>query len=630
MKTIKNENYVGKNKLFVESWLPEIKTEKMPILFVGGAFDGSWIFNRHAGFLSENGYPIYAMNLRGQYKSKFRGIEALSYEDYLKDISDTAEDLNLKNFILAGYSMGGILAQKFAEKNSDAVAGLMLFDTTYSKEISELFDKPKKKPIHLPPLMSFIPPKAIVEEMFDETITDEKYNSVIELFRNTYLSSKAYYKLEVEKISIDFARIKCPVLIISIGKDSPASEQMHKLLKSSVLYLEGYSHGSILASSFFKPVAEKILYWLDSGLKTGEKIYYNWHRDLISNERYRTNLWYYSGWENPAIQIQNRNGLALAEIAFKKVGDGRKAGEFLFHAEFNLKKNNTFLIKNGDLTDTPGYGGLYAPLEKNLYLADGVFYFHPFGMQKNPVYITEIIKCESLNQIFTVHIRLPRNYDEKITYPASILNDGQNQYKGYGAHGGWHTDAILEDLSRRGRCRDLILIAVESPSRRNETYLAPPIGKANLYVNFLCDVLLPKLREKFNITKDPKEISIIGASYGANNSIYAGILRPDVFGLVGSLSFAYLPKCPIRSAMRELQSLPFHKLYVDCGTKWSHDQPHRDDNTSSTKDLINIAKKKGMVENENLLGLIFAGHYHNEVFWRKRIGGCLEFLFSSK
>ncbi|MDI6756720.1 MAG: alpha/beta hydrolase-fold protein [Endomicrobiia bacterium] len=281
--------------------------------------------------------------------------------------------------------------------------------------------------------------------------------------------------------------------------------------------------------------------------------------------------------------------------------------------------------------DAPGPGKRYAPLLPDLWLLDGKFFFEKPRNIVAPKYFSKFFQSDFMNQRFAVHVRLPRNYDPVKKYPAVVLNDGQNHYKGWGMHGGWHTDATLEYLCEAGRAPDAILIAIECPQRRrNETYLPPPIGRADLYANFLADELLPSLRKEISLTDDPKQIAIIGASYGANNSVYVGLFRPDVFGLVGSLSFAYLPKCPARADMRARQTLPFARLYADCGNKWADDQPRRDDSTPSTKDLVNIAKEKGMIENENLLGLVFAGHYHNETFWRKRIGICLEFLLAPR
>lgn len=623
---MKTEVYLGQNKLFVELYLPESETQKTPILFVGGVFDGSWIFRQHAEFLSDSGYPVYAMNLRGQYKSNYKDITTLSYEDYLNDIKEVVQTFQLKEFIVSGYSMGGILAQKFIE-NNPSVRALILYDPTYSKEIANILRQHQPQNIYLPPVMHFIPSKDIVEEMLDELLSDEEYYKFIEPFKDASASAKVYYKLEIERISVDFNKIKTPILIIAAGKENPAFEQMFKLTNSSLFYFDGYSHGSILVSKFFKPVAESVIEWLNSNSKTGEKKYYNWYQDPTF-EKYKTHLYYFTGWEKPVVEIYNHKGRFLTKLEMEKIAKGRTENEFIFRCTFNLKNNNQFLLRYNTKIDTPSPGRFYAPLEKVLYLQDGVFYFDNPETKKPPRYITQRYKCESLNWIFTVHIRLPRNYNENKIYPVAILNDGQNQYKGWGAYGGWHTDATLEFLSGQGRCKDVILVAVESPQRRNEAYLPQPFGKAELYVNFLCDALLPQLRQQFSITTSPELTAIIGASYGANNSVYAGLIRPDVFGLIGSFSYAYLPRCPIRTQMRSKTQLPFKKLFISCGTKWSYDQPNRDDSTPTTKDLINIAKEKGMIERENLLGIVFNGDFHNEVYWRKRIGLCLEFLFS--
>jgi len=153
------------------------------------------------------------------------------------------------------------------------------------------------------------------------------------------------------------------------------------------------------------------------------------------------------------------------------------------------------------------------------------------------------------------------------------------------------------------------------------------MGKADRYVDFLADHLLPELRKTIAISKDPEDIGIIGASYGANCALYAGMRRPDVFGLVGSLSYAYVPQDPVRKSICALRRLPLRRWYTDCGTKWAPDQPQRDDHTGVTKDLIALALEKGMVPGRNFLGIVAEGHYHNELFWRKRIGRCLELLF---
>ncbi len=193
--------------------------------------------------------------------------------------------------------------------------------------------------------------------------------------------------------------------------------------------------------------------------------------------------------------------------------------------------------------------------------------------------------------------------------------------------GGWHTDTTAEDLMRRGRLRDIILVAVACHRYRNRAYLPPPTAKADLYVDFLAEEVLPLIRKRWSVIPRPEAHAIIGSSYGAVNAVYTALKRPDAFGLVGSLSYAYVKGNPQIKTIEEMSRKPFHRIYVDCGTRWSHDQPKRDDYTGITRKLISACSRKGMIHGRDLMGVVFDGHFHNEWFWRQRIGPCLRFLF---
>ena len=313
-------------------------------------------------------------------------------------------------------------------------------------------------------------------------------------------------------------------------------------------------------------------------------------------------------------------------------GEGRTAEENMYESTFVLNRRGGFFLREGRDNDRPTGSGIYRPLAREIHLADGLFYpDRPPRSVTAPQYRDLQIYSEEMKHHFKVHLMLPRNYrNEGRPYPVCILNDGQNQWKNQGAYGGWHTDVITTQLARRGRCRDVFLVSVESTRlNRNKYYLTPPIGRADLYLGFLTDVLLPRLRSEYHLSAEPDDIAIVGASYGANSAVYAGMKRPDVFGLIGGLSCAPLKGRPIRDWMEKSPRLPFRKLYIDCGTRWAQDQKNkRTDNTSTTIDLMRIAKNKGMVEGRTLLCQVAQGHCHNEFYWRKRIGRCMEFLFS--
>ncbi|MBI4178538.1 hypothetical protein HY522_03820 [bacterium] len=210
-------------------------------------------------------------------------------------------------------------------------------------------------------------------------------------------------------------------------------------------------------------------------------------------------------------------------------------------------------------------------------------------------------------------------------FPALILNDSQNQWTNRGAYGGWHTDAIAAELFRRGQIRPLILVGVVSPPDRDRVFGPPPDGRADRFADFLADTLLPTIRLSIPISRSPGDVGVLGASFGANGALYAGLRRPDAMGLVAAVSASPHFGKPLTAILAERQRLPLRRLYIDCGTRWAYDQPRMDDSTGFNKTLMAIARRR--MPRGQFLGIVANGHFHTEEFWRKRVGGILRFLF---
>lgn len=293
-----------------------------------------------------------------------------------------------------------------------------------------------------------------------------------------------------------------------------------------------------------------------------------------------------------------------------------------------MNSKRGFFIKGESGEDHPSYGMCYKPALKELWLRDGIFYsYNPPIDEIKPQFVHLTVPCPELSHEFRVTVKLPRNYDNSNTYPIAFLNDGQNQWTNKGAMNGWHTDSIAEMLVKRGSLTEIILVGINCHRFRNKAYLPPPFGRADLYIDWVANKLLPLLREKWNISADPYHIAMIGSSYGANVSVYAGLRRGDIFGLIGALSFAYIRGNPQLKEIEALHKRPFRRAYIDCGTRWAPDQPHRDDYTLITLKLLKICRERWMTDGKDLFGYIADGHFHQEIFWRKRIGQCLKFLF---
>lgn len=128
-----------------------------------------------------------------------------------------------------------------------------------------------------------------------------------------------------------------------------------------------------------------------------------------------------------------------------------------------------------------------------------------------------------------VWIYTPPGYDPaQGPYSWLLLNDG-------GAYVALPTPTIFDNLRAVGRIPPVVVIFVGIvPGARirelgcNETFLA-----------FLCEELLPWVRERYAISSDPHQAAIGGVSAGGLMAAFAALRHPEVFGNVLSQSGAF-------------------------------------------------------------------------------------------
>ncbi len=102
---------------------PPAVTQKLPLLFVHGAWHGAWCWDVHfMPYFVQQGYRCYAVSLRGHGGSDGRArIRWHSIADYVDDVAQTAEAIRLETGqrpVIIGHSMGGFVAQKFLERHA--------------------------------------------------------------------------------------------------------------------------------------------------------------------------------------------------------------------------------------------------------------------------------------------------------------------------------------------------------------------------------------------------------------------------------------------------------------------------------------------------------------------------------
>ena len=128
----KDEIELADRGLYIESWLPERRSRRKPLLFVHGELAGSWAWERYLGYFAGRGWEGHALNLRNHFWSQTAPPEELSFESYVDDVSAAMARLG-PGVVVIGHGMGGLLAMKAVERQP--VAGLVLIASELPRDL---------------------------------------------------------------------------------------------------------------------------------------------------------------------------------------------------------------------------------------------------------------------------------------------------------------------------------------------------------------------------------------------------------------------------------------------------------------------------------------------------------------
>jgi len=136
------------------------------------------------------------------------------------------------------------------------------------------------------------------------------------------------------------------------------------------------------------------------------------------------------------------------------------------------------------------------------------------------------INSKLLQNVRDLWIYTPPGYDPaKGPYPWLLFTDG-------GAYVALPTPTILDNLLAAGRIPPVvgIFVGIIPGTRTRE------LACNDVFLAFLCEELLPQVRENYFISSDPQQAVIGGVSGGGLLAAYAALRHPEVFGNVLSQS----------------------------------------------------------------------------------------------
>jgi len=130
----KDEIELHERGLYIESWLPERRSRRKPLLFVHGELGGSWAWERFLGYFAGRGWEGHALNLRNHHWSQTADPAELSFESFVDDVGAAIDRLG-PTVVVVGHGMGGLLALKAAERHP--VSGLVMVAAELPGDVRE-------------------------------------------------------------------------------------------------------------------------------------------------------------------------------------------------------------------------------------------------------------------------------------------------------------------------------------------------------------------------------------------------------------------------------------------------------------------------------------------------------------
>lgn len=263
MQLIKIDN------LAVDKYSPDVVKHSYPLLLIHGAGGTSAYLKNYLNFFSREGWPSFAVNLRGHYPSdREAALAQVSIEDYLSDVERVMQVLEIENCALIGHSMGGLLAQKTAMNNESVKALITIAsapplgvtmevanDLPYSGTLlKSMWGLLNLKPVKLSHMMA--------EKALLNNIDKAERERIFPLF--VAESLVAGYQVS-QGVFVDPGAIQCPKLVIGCKLDVMAPESMERrladFLRADYISYDRFAHLPMLERGW-EQSASDIARWL--------------------------------------------------------------------------------------------------------------------------------------------------------------------------------------------------------------------------------------------------------------------------------------------------------------------------------------------------------------------------------
>jgi len=265
----KDEIELHDRGIYIESWLPERRSRRKPLMFVHGELAGSWVWERYLGYFAGRGWEGHAINLRNHHWSQTADPTTLSFDTYVEDVVAALDRLG-PTAVAVGHGMGALLALKAAERV--AISGLVLVAPQMPRDL-----RPPARPYEIREVPEVYGRSLIGWETLPERLLrDERDLTLPDVLRIQHLlgqkphESGAARRQVIAGVPVDRRVVsEIPRMVIAGGLDryTPLddAERLAEWLDAEFEPFGAHSHyGLIHGESSYQQVAEALRSFLET------------------------------------------------------------------------------------------------------------------------------------------------------------------------------------------------------------------------------------------------------------------------------------------------------------------------------------------------------------------------------
>ena len=243
---------------------PHGSARSRPVLFIHGYFVDGSVWKDWLDFFAERGVNAYAVHLRGRWGSKpGTNLGRTSIDDFADDAAAAARQIGAR--VIVGHSMGGLVAQKVAERGD--VDAAVLITPAPPRGISVLSPAVALRQIRYLPwilgarvvhpgredlralVMNRVPPQQ-QDELLDRMLPD---------------SGRAGRDMSVTGVPVDARRVRCPLLVIAAEDDrfipAPIVARIAKRYDAPLVTVEDHGH-MVIVEPDWQVLADRVERWI--------------------------------------------------------------------------------------------------------------------------------------------------------------------------------------------------------------------------------------------------------------------------------------------------------------------------------------------------------------------------------